>query len=87
MNEIRILVKNSDVVIPRETLRRAGIEAGDIIAISTVSEAESATMAREEDRGNRVKKLRALWGLWSEEDEERFPNEREAMWQSWLLSG
>jgi len=81
MTKIRVLVKNSDVIIPREMLRRAGIYSGDIISISTVS----AEMPEITSPEKRINDIRDLWGLWTDEDEKRFRDEREAMWQSWRL--
>jgi len=84
--KIRVNVKDGDVIIPRELLRRAGIRSGDVITISAISKT-SPSEDSIKDRTKRIAAIRALWGLWTETDEEHFRREREEMWRSWQLNG
>ena len=75
MSELVLIFQGTDLVIPRDSLLRLGLQPGDPLIIKP----ESAVAVP--DRLDEV--LEQLYGSWGPEDEAAFDQQREAMWATW----
>ena len=88
MDAIELVYEGKDLTIKRETLKELGLRKGDKVQIRTVKRSrrkpslEPANFS-EEEKARRLEAVRALWGLWSKEDEEAYRKLREEMWNTW----
>ncbi len=75
MSELVLIFQGTDLVIPRDSLLRLGLQPGDPLIIKP----EPAVAVP--DRLDEV--LEQLYGSWGPEDEAAFDQQREAMWATW----
>jgi len=75
MSELVLIFQGIDLVIPRDSLLRLGLQPGDPLII------KPEPAAAVPDRLDEV--LEQLYGSWGPEDEAAFDQQREAMWATW----
>lgn len=83
MNAIVRMFEGKDLVVPGELIRQIGVQPGERILIRPAPRLKPKDFSPEE-RARRLRVLDALWGSWTDEDEEAFECERQEMWSSWL---
>jgi len=71
-----------DLVIPRKEIEELGLKPGDKVEIRPEIRLVKRDFAPgEQEMLHAI--LDNLWGAWSEQDEEAFQRNREAMWATW----